>query len=299
MHDAVVGDRAIEFLTHRRAGSKPFFAAVGFHTPHVPWVTLRSLSESHDRETFEPERTPADATPLPPRSLIYEPGLAVSDGLQREARHAYYAAVSLLDAQVGRILAALEAEGLARNTVVVFTSDHGYHLGWRGQWAKHSISEQVLNVPLIVRGPGAAAGAKADGIVELIDLFPTFCELAGIPAADALDGSSFRKLLSDPAAAGKPAAFVSMPPGWGNGRTVRTARWRYIERHDGSAELYDHENDPGEFFDVDDDPAHAPVVRAHAELLDRTFGPRQVVSPRPGAEPSRAGRRNANARPDR
>ena len=240
-------------------------------------VFAASLHGAFDPARFTLAHDPDDATPLPLHSLHYEPGLANSPERQREALHAYYAAVSLLDAQVGRILAALEAEGLAKNTVVVFTSDHGYHLGWRGQWVKHTISEQVLNVPLIVRAPGAAADAKAEGIVELIDLFPTFCDLAGVPAPDHLDGASFASRLLNPAAAGKPAAFVSMPKGWGNGRSVRTARWRYIERNDGSQELYDHTTDRDEYHNVAQRPEHAATVRDHAALLERTFGPLAVL----------------------
>jgi hypothetical protein len=277
MHDATVADQAVEFLATRRDHEKPFFAAVGFHSPHVPWFSLRSLHGAFDPARFTLAHDPDDATPLPLHSLHYEPGLANSPERQREALHAYYAAVSLLDAQVGRILAALEAEGVAKNTVVVFTSDHGYHLGWRGQWVKHTISEQVLNVPLIVRAPGAAAGEKAEGIVELIDLFPTFCDLAGVPAPDHLDGASFASRLLNPAAAGKPAAFVSMPKGWGNGRSVRTARWRYIERNDGSQELYDHTTDRDEYHNVAQRPEHAATVRDHAALLERTFGPLAVL----------------------
>lgn len=274
MHDANVADQAIEFLASRRQQEKPFFAAVGFHSPHQPSFSLRPFYDAFDRGRFTLARDPDDATPLPSGSLNYEPGLALSPDRQREAMHAYYAAVSLLDAQVGRVLAALEAEGLANNTVVVFTSDHGYHLGWRGQWVKHTLSEQVLNVPLIVRAPGTAAGAKADGIVELIDLFPTFCDFAGLAAPDHLDGASFRALLMNPAAAGKPAACIRMPKGWGNGRSVRTARWRYIERNDGSQELYDHATDRDEYHNVADKPEHAAVIREHAALLERTFGPR-------------------------
>jgi len=276
MHDAQVADRAIEFLATRRDASKPFFAAVGFHSPHVPWNTLRTLHETHERAKFSPEKTPPEATTLPAGSLHYEPPLAVSDEVAREAMHAYYAAVSLLDQQMGRILAALETEGLVSNTVVVFTSDHGYHLGWRGQWVKHTISEQVLRVPLIVRAPGVATGTRADGIVELIDLFSTFCEVAGLPAPDHLDGTSFQPLLRNPTGAGKPAAFIAMPKGWGNGRSVRTARFRYVERNDGSIELYDHASDPDEYHNVAADPAHAGVIREHSALLERTFGPHAV-----------------------
>jgi hypothetical protein len=204
----------------------------------------------------------------------------MSEAQQREAMRAYYAAASSLDEQVGRVLDKLAAEGLAEDTIVVFTSDHGYHLGWRGQWCKHSIDEQVMRVPLIVRHPRGAKGSAADGIVELIDLFPTFCDMAGLPAPATLDGKSFRPLVEDPSAPGKPAAFCS----W-NGRTVRTLRWRYIERLDGSRELYDHERDPAEYHNVIDQPAHDAIARELAARLEAELGPRRIV---PQKRPAKA-----------
>ncbi len=213
---------------------------------------------------FALEDLPADATPLPPKSLLQEPGLATSESLQREATRAYYAAVTMLDEQIGRLLDHLQAKGLAENTVIVLTSDHGYHLRWRGQWCKHFLDEQVLRVSLIVRSPRSARHARAEGIVELIDLFPTFCELAAIPAAQSLDGQSFAPLLKDPATPGKPAVFCR----GANGRTVRTARWRYIERSVGSHELSDHDRDPAEYYNVADRPEHSSVIRDHAALLE-------------------------------
>jgi arylsulfatase A-like enzyme len=163
----------------------------------------------------------------------------------------------------------MRAKGLLERTVVVFTSDHGYHLGWRGQWCKHSIDEQVLRVPLIVRHPTGAKGARADGIVELLDLFPSFCELAGQSAPETLDGKSFLPILKDPVARVKEAAFCQ----WGNGRTVRTQRWRLTERNDGSRELYDHDIDEGEFYNVIAEVQHATVVDGLHGLLEKEFGP--------------------------
>ncbi len=263
-------DRAIEFLERERDASKPFFAAVGFHTPHVPWDTTKACFDAHDPATFAVEPTPADASPLPPGSLRDEPGMEISEAHQRDGIRAYYAAVTMLDEQIGRLLAELNRRGLLDNTVIVFTSDHGYHLGWRGQWCKHSIDEQVMRVPLIVRAAQGATGAKADGIVELLDLFPTFCDIAGLPAADGLAGRSFLPLVKDPQAKGKAGGCCQ----WGNGRTIRTARYRYTERTDGSRELYDHERDPAEYFNVIDEPGSDAIAREHAALLDKELGPK-------------------------
>jgi arylsulfatase A-like enzyme len=175
----------------------------------------------------------------------------------------------MLDEQVGRLLTELKRCGLLDNTVIVFTSDHGYHLGWRGQWCKHSIDEQVMRVPLIVRTPQGATGATADGVVELLDLFPTFCDIAGLPAADSLAGRSFLPLVTDPKAPGKAGGCCQ----WGNGRTIRTARYRYTERTDGSRELYDHERDPAEYFNVIDEPGNDAIARKHAALMEKELGP--------------------------
>ena len=266
-------ERTIHFLKHQRDPKRPFFAAVGFHSPHDPWEATRAMHEALDPSRFILEwPSPGDASPLPPRALFDDPGFDMSPGRQRELQRLYYATVTLLDWEVGRILDQLRAQGLLENTVVVFTSDQGFHLGWRGQWHKHTLSEEVLRVPLIVRLPQGPRGAKAGGIVELLDLFPTFCDLAGPPIPENLDGKSFRPLLEDPKAEGKPCAFCSMPPGWGNGRTVRTLRWRLTERLDGSRELYDLHNDPLEYYNVVDRPDNEPLVRRLHAMLEKEFG---------------------------
>ena len=268
MGDWVRTERMIQFFDKERDPTKPFFAAIGFHTPHVPWDSTHAIYDQHDPAKFTPERTPTDATPLPPGSLGQEPGMEMSAAHHREGLRAYYAAVTTLDQQIGRLLDHLRAKGQLENTLVVFTSDHGYHLGWRGQWCKHSIDEQVLRVPLIVRHPQGAKNAKAGGIVELLDLFPTFCDFAALPAPDTLDGKSFLPLLMDPKAEGKPGAFCQ----WGNGRTVRTQRWRLTERRDGAAELYDHSTDEAEYHNVIASAQHAPLVKRLHGMLEVEFG---------------------------
>ena len=268
MGDWVRAERLIQFFDKERDTSKPFFAAIGFHTPHVPWDSIRAIYDQHDPAKFTPETTPSHVTPLPPGSLLHEPGMEMSEAQHREGLRAYYAAVTTLDQQIGHLLDHLRAKGQLDNTLVVFTSDHGYHLGWRGQWCKHSIDEQVLLVPLIVRHPQGSRGAKANGIVELIDLFPSFCDIAGIPAPDTLDGKSFLPQIKDPKAEGKPGAFCQ----WGNGRTVRTQRWRLTERRDGSSELYDHSTDEAEYFNVIANPDHVALVKRLHAMLQQEFG---------------------------
>jgi arylsulfatase A-like enzyme len=273
MGDWARTERMIRFFDKERDPSKPFFAAIGYHAPHVPWDSTRAHFDSHDPAKFTPEITPSDVTPLPPGSLLQEPGMEMSESHQRDGIRAYHAAVTTLDQQIGRLLDHLRAKGQLDHTLVVFTSDHGYHLGWRGQWCKHSLSEQVLRVPLIVRHPQGARDAKAGGLVELLDLFPTFCDFAGLPAPGALDGKSFLPLLHDPKAEGKPGAFCQ----WGNGRTVRTQRWRLVERRDGSRELYDHGRDPAESHNLIANPEHKALVERLHGMLETEFGPMKTT----------------------
>jgi arylsulfatase A-like enzyme len=275
--DSIRTDRALYFFEKEREASKPFFAAIGFHSPHVPWNALREDFEKHDQSALTVASAPADATPVPAGTMLYEPGVEMSEARQREGIQAYYAAVTFLDKQIGRLLDHLRTKGLLENTIVVLTSDHGYHLGWRGQWCKHTLSEQVMRVPLIVRHPRASQGVTADGVVELLDLFPSFCDMAGLPVPDSLDGKSFLPLLKNPGAGGKAGAFCQ----FGNGRTVRTLGWRLVERNDGSSELYDHSNDPDEYRNVISHTANEPTVRQLHAMLEAEFGPRPAPSHKP------------------
>ena len=171
-----------------------------------------------------------------------------------------------MDEQVGRLLANLKEKGHLENTLVVFTSDHGYHLGWRGQWNKHTLFEEVMRVPLIVSHPDLPKDRSANGIVELLDLFPTFCDFASIPIPEKLDGKSFSKNLKSPEKIGKKAAFCW----WGNGKTVRTKDWRLIERKDGTFELYDHRGEiRKEFYNVAKE--NEQVVNKLKLLIDLEF----------------------------
>lgn len=266
--DAVRTNRMIRFFETERDAHKPFFAAIGYHAPHVPWHSTKTAHDQHDPSKFTLEQLPSDASPLPKGSLLNDPPLELTGEQQHQGLRAYYAAVTTLDHEIGRLLDHLREKGHLENTVIVFTSDHGYHLGWRGQWCKHSIDEQVLRVPLIVSHPRGAKHAKAGGIVELLDLFPTFCDIAGLPAPGHLDGKSFLPLIHTPTSEGKPGAFCQ----WGNGRTVRTPRWRLTERRDGSTELYDHSTDTPEYHNVAANPEHAPLVKRLHDMLEKELG---------------------------
>jgi uncharacterized sulfatase len=174
-----------------------------------------------------------------------------------------------MDAQVGRILDALDRRGLRDRTLVVFVGDNGLHLGEREWWNKVTLFEPSCRVPLIIAGPGVSPGTTTRGLAELVDLYPTILDYCGVPPRQTLAGTSLRPLLENPAGPGKAAAFSLVTRGTSVGRSVRTARWRYTEWDGGRAgvELYDETADPGENHDLSGDPAHARTIASLQALL--------------------------------
>lgn len=263
--DGQIADEAVRRL-RAAAGKKgePFFIGVGFLKPHLPFCAPKKYWDLYDRASFPlPERkTPPDGAPeFAPttwgelRNYSDMPQVGpLDDDKTRLLIHGYHAAVSYMDAQLGRVLDALEQTGLAKNTIIVLWGDHGWHLGDHGMWCKHTNYEQAARIPLIVAAPGTGrAGVRCGSLVETVDLYPTLCELAGLPAPSGLDGASFAAALKDPAAATKEAVFHVFPRNELLGRAVRTARHRLVEWKKPGApadtavlELYDYEADPGE-----------------------------------------------------
>jgi uncharacterized sulfatase len=202
---------------------------------------------------------------------------------QRTVTQAYYASVSFMDAQFGVVLDELERLGLARNTVVVFLSDHGYHLGEHGLWQKMTAFEEVARVPMIIAAPGMkAAGKSTTRLAELVDVYPTLADLCGLTAPKELEGTSLKPLLADPERAWKKGAFTQVihaskggradqMKGQGTtlGRTVRNERYRYTEWSDckNGVELYDQLTDPHEYQNLANDPKSAPLVEQMRTLL--------------------------------
>jgi iduronate 2-sulfatase len=280
--DGQIAAAACARLGALRAKSEPFFLAVGFWKPHLPFNAPKKYWDLYDRTKLSapnrdqmPEAAPAIAGhpwnelrgyagvpkqgPLPPEMIA-------------ELRHGYLACISYLDAQVGRVLAELERLDLARNTVVVFWSDHGFHLGEHNLWAKTTNYEWDTRVPVIIAAPGVAkAGTQTRALVELIDLYPTLAELGGLPAAAGVEGVSLVPLLKNPRGEGKTRVVSQHPhPSYGTathmGYAVRTAQHRYVEwRELGSGtvtarELYDHRIDGHETVNRIDDPAQRAAV---------------------------------------
>jgi arylsulfatase A-like enzyme len=197
----------------------------------------------------------------------------MSDAQRRQAMQAYWASISYMDAQVGRVVEALDRLGLADNTVIVMTSDHGYHMYQHGLWQKMSLFENSARVPLIVCAPGAKSkGQSSKSLAELVDLYPTLADYCGLPAPDYLDGNSLRPVVDDPSKTVKDAAFTQLRRGNMqenfHGYSVRTARWRYTLWDEGrkGEQLFDMQTDPGETTNLAADPRHADTV---AELRQR------------------------------
>jgi iduronate 2-sulfatase len=287
--DGRIADLAVQAL--RQHKDKPFFLAVGFWKPHLPFNAPKKYWDLYDRA-----RVSLPAHPRPPlavpklalhnsRELLGTRGRELSPEEIRELRHGYYAAISYLDAQVGKVLGELKRLGLEDNTVVVFWSDHGFHLGEHGLWCKTSNFELDARVPLIIALPHPRhPGARTDALVELLDLYPTLTDLCGLPAPNALEGVPLKPVLMDPRASVKPAAYTQHPrPAYyqeqpqAMGYSVRTDRFRYTEWRDWKTgkvvarELYDHRNDPAETRNVIADPPQEGEFERAVRLLHKQF----------------------------
>ena len=265
--DGRIADEAIRRLRSAKTKpNEPFFLAVGFLKPHLPFCAPAKYWNLYDRASFVVPslRTPPEGAPryapttwgeLRQYSDMPEAG-PLTDEQARAMIHGYHAAVSFMDAQLGRVLDELDRLGLASNTIIVLWGDHGWHLGDHGQWCKHSNYEQAARIPLIITAPGVTTpGTRAaQALVETVDLYPTLAELAGLPAPQVpqgMDGNSFVPALRDPRHGARDYAVHAYPRGERLGRAVRTARHRIVEwKIPGAAadtaelELYDYQTDP-------------------------------------------------------
>jgi uncharacterized sulfatase len=263
--DGKVATETIALLEKHK--DRPFFIAAGFYRPHCPYIAPKKYFGLYPLERIQvPRFTPEQIAGVPEPALwTRPPNWGVPDDGLRKSIQAYYASISFVDAQVGRLLHALDRLKLADNTIVVFVSDHGYHLGELGQWMKMSLFERSARQPLIVAAPGRKRGATTR-TVELIDLYPTLGELAGLPLTAGLQGRSLVPLLKDPRAAWDRPAFTQVTRGGAQDRfmgySVRTEKWRYIERDDRKrgTQLYDEVKDPQELRNLASDPKYAAVL---------------------------------------
>lgn len=289
-----------EWILERAAKhpERPFFEAVGFFRPHTPYVSPKAYFEKYPVDQIPVVRGVAeDQKDIPKAALMsYKKEQdKLTDDLRRQAVQAYYASISFMDEQVGKVIDALDRLGLSANTIIVFTSDHGYHLGEHGLWQKQSLFEESTRVPLIIAGPGVAKpGSVAKTPVGLIDLYPTLTELSGVKVPVTIQGQSLVPILKDVTVKGRGWSLSQVVRGGGFkrfgaspsvgdnvprffGYSLRTPRWRYTEWDEGKEgkELYDHESDPKELTNLAEAPEHTATVKELSgqlhEAVKQTF----------------------------
>jgi arylsulfatase A-like enzyme len=268
--------KIVSWLENKPNAAKPFFMACGIHKPHVPFLAPSKYFEMYPKEglVFTPA-SPEFWKQAPPFAMTkryegfgFEFGVE-NDSLRRDYIQAYHACISFIDAQIGLIFDALKRTGHWDDTIIVLTSDHGYMLGEYFMWGKVMLFEQCDRVPLVIRVPGQTTpGSSSDGLVELVDLFPTLAELCDVSAPAGLQGRSLVPMLRDPKSPGKEVAYTVVSRGKELGKAIRTDRWRYTVWPVGE-ELYDLKNDPREQKNLLMSGNHAEIIEAMREKLAR------------------------------
>jgi arylsulfatase A-like enzyme len=280
--DGAIAEEAIRIM--QQVKDKPFFLAVGFLKPHLPFIAPKKYWD-----LYQPENIPMAANPFPPKNAprqamsnwgelraysdIPETG-PLTDQQKRTLKHGYYACVSYVDAQIGRLLDELDRLKLRDRTIIILWGDHGWKLGEHGGWCKHTNFENDAHAPLICSAPGQkAAGGSSKRLVEFVDIYPSLCDLAKLPLPAHLEGSSFAPLLDAPDQPWKKAAFSQYPRGRNvMGYSMRTDRYRFTRwlQADGTeiaTELYDHHNDPQENVNTAATPENVSVVEQLRQQL--------------------------------
>lgn len=263
--DKLAADKAIELLN--QVGDQPFFLAVGFVRPHVPLVAPEEYFAQYPPKTLElPKKIAGDWDDIPQAGISKNSeriGLGGDVIRQQKVLQAYYASVSFMDHQVGRVLHELNQLGLRDNTIVIFKSDHGYHLGEHDFWQKMSLHEESARIPLIIALPGQTK-QSSDALVEAIDLFPTLADECGLPVPEHCQGKRLRPVFQDPRAEVRDAAYCLRT----NAHLLRTKKWAYIRYQNGDEELYDMENDPLQFTNLATADDHQAELDAMRTRLD-------------------------------
>ncbi|TWU46072.1 Choline-sulfatase [Rubripirellula tenax] len=277
MFDEQIADWAVEQLQHDH--DKPFFLAVGFVRPHVPYTAPKEYFDLYDLDDIQIPSVPDDEMsdiPMMGKSIAYgtlrsgdhNAVVNLSDTYWKEMVYGYLACVSFVDAQAGKVLDALATSKYRDNTIVVLWSDHGQHLGEKKHWRKQALWEESTRVPLMMKVPGVSQPAtQSSQPVSLLDLYPTLVELCELPKFEKLEGESLVPLIADPSSVRTRPVLNS----WYYGNyAVRSHDWRYICYRDGTEELYDHRSDPGEHVNLAGNPEHANVIAQHREWIPKT-----------------------------
>ena len=271
--DGIAATEAVQLLRRYARDDQPFFLAVGLFRPHTPYVAPKKYFDMYPLDDIVVPQVPAgylQTLPRPARQSLTrkKDQVDLSKELARQAIQAYYASITFADAQLGRVLDVLDETGLAEDTIVVFTSDHGYHMGEHGHWQKTTLFENAARVPLIVAGPGVRAqGTSTAALAEMVDFYPTLAELCGLQPPEYLSGVSLVPVLSDPSARVRPSALTQ----YSSGYSLRTERYRYTQwGSEGAAgiELYDHSSDPQELVNLaNQSERHSTTIERLSRLL--------------------------------
>ncbi|MDE3265878.1 MAG: sulfatase [Acidobacteriota bacterium] len=275
--DTQLANWAAEYLSRDHSG--PFFLACGFYRPHLPFYAPKKYFDKFPEAEVELPPYLANDLDDVPESAPTERGLedhelVTATGQWRRAVAAYLACINFADANVGRVLKALDEGPHAGNTVIVLWTDHGWQLGEKNQWRKYTLWERSCRVPIIFAGPGIEAeGEFCDRTAELLDIYPTLADLAGLPGREDLDGESLRPLLENPEAEWNHPAITSDAP---DRSSIRTERWRYTTYREGE-ELYDHDSDPNEWRNLASLPEHADTKQRLRALLPRNPSRKKVL----------------------
>ncbi|MEO2061917.1 MAG: sulfatase-like hydrolase/transferase [Christiangramia sp.] len=268
--DGRTAEKAVELIKKHR--EKPFFLAVGFVRPHVPFVAPEEYFNSYPyQQVILPPRVENDWDDIPTNGINYVTSVngQMSVEQEKKAIAAYYAAVAYMDAQVGKVLKALKEEGLEDNTIVIFTSDHGFHLGEHRFWMKVSLHEESVKVPLIIRVPGQEPSV-CHSFTELLDLYPTITELAGLQIPESIQGKSLVGTLNNPKEEVRKTAFsVSVYHG-SEAFLLRTEEWAFIQYEEDAEEgkeLYNMHVDPNQYNNLADYPQYQDIVAHFQQKL--------------------------------
>ena len=276
--DGMVASRVIEWIQEKK--DQPFFLAAGFFNPHCPYVAPKSYFDLYPMDQIQIqdlESAKQDLLDVPEMAIqrdtrnwpYYFKDISIDEA--RKCKQAYYATISFVDAQVGRLLDTLKNNDLIEKTIIVFWSDHGYFLGEKGLWYKRKAFERSAKMPLIIAAPGLTRGGVSKKPVELLDLYPTLADLCGLDAPKTLEGSSLRPLLQNPDTSSwnKPAVTQIWHSKKAWGYSIRTERYRYTEWLEGRAgrELYDHQNDPSEVHNLAMKDDHRELVKNLSSML--------------------------------
>ncbi len=273
--DGQVAAKTVKDLKRLAKANNPFFLAVGFIRPHLPFNAPKKYYDLYDQvkiadNRFTPFRLPKECSGSKEILTYSKIGQYNSDGFHHEAKRAYYACVSYVDAQIGKVLDALEETGKADQTVVILIGDHGWHLGEHNFWGKHNVLENVLRIPMIIRIPGMTP-KPIDRVVEFVDLYPTLCAVANIEFPEHLQGKNMLPMIAEEDPGWKDVAFAE----WKGARNITTNRYSYTEwnrkESGGVHMLFDHKTDPEENENIVDRAEYKEVVDSLRRKLDNLY----------------------------